>query len=376
VGMLGPTVMPHAVYLHSALVADRHGRARSADARAVLRGVRLDVVLAMVLAGAVNIGMLLVAATTLSGMEIDGLPDAVAGIGDRLGGAVATLFALGLLASGLASTSVGGYAGAVITEGLLHRHIPLLVRRVMTAGPALVLLAFGLNPTELLIGSQVVLSFGLPFALVPLVRIAADDELMRLAPTGRNVVRLAWLVVACKAPDGSYWALQSWQRLKPNYGGTRGAWELHLSHCRGSLAQLVVYQNWAHGRVRHIFGRFTYDGQGVYGFTSTPRGNPLDDYGRNVYVDTYDSAYGKGWHRANGFLTHHRGRTLGDFCFAFYPHAGHPNGNGSKYRATVVGPGVTPDVMWGANDIGPFDPAVQKQMQALERSWGDPKCRA
>ena len=187
---------------------------------------------------------------------------------------------------------------------------------------------------------------------------------------------LAWLVVACKAPDGSYWALQSWQRLKPNYGGTRGAWELHLSHWRGSLAQLVVYQNWAHGRVRHIFGRFTYDGQGVYGFTSTPRGNPLDDYGRNVYVDTFDSAYGKGWHRANGFLTHHRGRTLGDFCFAFYPHAGHPNGNGSKYRATVVGPGVTPDVMWGANDIGPFDPGVQKQMQALERSWGDPKCRA
>ena len=187
---------------------------------------------------------------------------------------------------------------------------------------------------------------------------------------------LAWLVVACKAPDGSYWALQSWQRLKPNYGGTRGAWELHLSHWRGSLAQLVVYQNWAHGRVRHIFGRFTYDGQGVYGFTSTPRGNPLDDYGRNVYVDTFDSAYGKGWHRANGFLAHHRGRTLGDFCFAFYPHAGHPNGNGSKYRATVVGPGVTPDVMWGANDIGPFDPAVQKQMQALERSWGDPKCRA
>src|SRR4051794_16116788 len=139
VGMLGATVMPHAVYLHSALVGDRHGRARSADARAVLRGVRLDVVLAMVLAGAVNIGMLPVAATTLSGLEIDGLPDAVAGIGDRLGGTVATLFALGLLASGLASTSVGGYAGAVITEGLLHRRIPLLVRRLMTAGPALVL---------------------------------------------------------------------------------------------------------------------------------------------------------------------------------------------------------------------------------------------
>jgi manganese transport protein len=196
VGMLGATVMPHAVYLHSALVGDRHGKARSTDARSVLRGVRLDVVLAMVLAGAVNIGMLLLAATTLTGLEIHSLPDAVAGIGARLGPAVATLFSLGLLASGLASTSVGGYAGAVITQGLLHRHIPLLVRRLMTAGPALVLLAFGLDPTELLIGSQVVLSFGIPFALVPLVRIAADDHLMRLAPTGRRVIQLAWLVVA------------------------------------------------------------------------------------------------------------------------------------------------------------------------------------
>ena len=196
VGMLGATVMPHAVYLHSALVGDRHGRATRTDAVSVLRGVRLDVVLAMVLAGAVNLGMLLVAATTLPGLQVRGLPDAVAGIGDRLGTTVATLFALGLLASGLASTSVGGYAGAVIAEGLLHRRIPLLVRRLMTAGPALVLLALGLDPTELLIGSQVVLSFGIPFALVPLVRIAADDRLMHLVPTGPNVIRLAWLVVA------------------------------------------------------------------------------------------------------------------------------------------------------------------------------------
>jgi len=195
VGMLGATVMPHAVYLHSALVGDRHGRARSDDALSVLRSVRLDVTLAMIFAGAVNIGMLLVAATTLAGLEIDGLPDAVAGIGHQLGEGVATLFALGLLASGLASTSVGGYAGAVITEGLLHRRIPLLVRRLMTAGPALVLLGLGLDPSELLIGSQVVLSFGIPFALVPLVRIAADRHLMRLAPTGRHVIRLAWLVV-------------------------------------------------------------------------------------------------------------------------------------------------------------------------------------
>ena len=187
---------------------------------------------------------------------------------------------------------------------------------------------------------------------------------------------LAWLVKACKAPDGSYWALQSWQRLKPNYGGTSGAWELHLSHWRGALPQLTVYQNWAYGGVRHIFGRLTYDGAGVYGFSSTPQGNPLDSYGRNIYLDTYDSAYGNGWHRENSFLTHHRGNTLGDFCYGFYPHAGHPSGEGTKYRATVEGPGVTPDLMWEANDIGrPLNPTVQDQMRTMERSWGDPKCR-
>ena len=204
---------------------------------------------------------------------------------------------------------------------------------------------------------------------------------IRYGQSGRGVCLrydgppLAWLVKACKAPDGSYWALQSWQRLKPNFGGTTGAWELHLSHWRGALAQLVVYQNWAVGGVRHIFGRLTYDGVGVYGFSSTGRGNPLDSYGRNVYVDTFDSAFGKGWHRANSFLTHHNGNTLGDFCYGFFPHAGHPSGQGTKYRATVEGPGVTPDVLWAADDAGPFDPGVQSRMQALERSWGDPKCR-
>jgi hypothetical protein len=186
---------------------------------------------------------------------------------------------------------------------------------------------------------------------------------------------LAWLVKACKAPDGSYWALQSWQRLKPNYGGAQGRWELHLSHWRGPLAQLVVYQNWAYGRYRHIFGRLTYRGRGVYGFKATGPGAPLDSYGRNIFVDTFDSAYGKGWHRENSFLTHHRGHTLGDFCYGFFPHSGHPAGRGTRYRATVEGPGVTPDVMWADDDVGAYDASVQSEMQALERSWGDPKCR-
>jgi hypothetical protein len=186
---------------------------------------------------------------------------------------------------------------------------------------------------------------------------------------------LAWLVKACKAPDGSYWALQSWQRLKSNYGGTRAPWELHLSHWRGPVAQLVIYQNWVYHRYRHLFGRLTYRGSGVFGFSATGHGSPLDSYGRNIYVDTFDSAYGRGWHRENGFLTHHRGHTLGDFCYGFFPHFGHPTGKGTKYRATVPGPGVTPDVMWTDDDIGAFNTSVQNQMQSLERSWGDPKCR-
>ena len=196
VGMLGATVMPHAVYLHSALVRDRHGRADAGCARAVLKGIRLDVVLAMLVAGTVNIGMLLVAASTLFGLQVDGLAAAQAALRAELGPSIATLFALALLASGLASTSVGGYAGAVIMDGLLRRRVPLVWRRVLTAVPALALLATGIEPTWLLILSQVVLSFGIPFALVPLTRIAADPTLMRLAPTRRGVIAVAWLVVA------------------------------------------------------------------------------------------------------------------------------------------------------------------------------------
>jgi hypothetical protein len=186
---------------------------------------------------------------------------------------------------------------------------------------------------------------------------------------------LPWLIKACKAPDGTYWALQFWQRLKPNYGGSKGVGELHLSHWRGPLPQLVVYQNWTPGGLRHIFGRFTYAGQGVFGFRSTTRGSPLDGYGRNVYLDTFDSAYGKGWRRENAFLTHRQGQTPGDFCYGFFPHSAHPSGEGTRYRAVVEGPGVTPDVMWQGDDVGPYDPALQNRMLSLERSWGDPKCR-
>jgi manganese transport protein len=196
VGMLGATVMPHAVYLHSALVRDRHGVADADCALPVLKGIRADVTAAMMFAGSVNVGMLLLAAGTLPGLEIDGLQAAHAAISSELGGWIGLVFALGLLASGLASTTVGGYAGAVIMDGLLQRRVPLLARRLVTAVPALILLAAGIDPTKALIISQVILSFGIPFALVPLVRIAGDVSAMRLVPTRRATVAVAWLVIA------------------------------------------------------------------------------------------------------------------------------------------------------------------------------------
>jgi len=196
VGMLGATVMPHAIYLHSALVRDRHGAADGRRASPTLRAIRTDVVLAMVVAGTVNVGMLLLAASALLGLDVAGLPAVQAGLRTEVGEGIAVLFALALLASGLASTAVGGYAGAVIMAGLLRRRVPLLWRRLVTAIPALLLLGAGFEPTQLLILSQVVLSFGIPFALLPLVRIAADPVLMRLVPTRRLTLVLAWLVIA------------------------------------------------------------------------------------------------------------------------------------------------------------------------------------
>jgi manganese transport protein len=131
----------------------------------------------MLIAGTVNVGMLLLAASTLNGLNVDGLQAAHSAIGAELGPLLALLCALALLASGLASTSVGGYAGSVIMDGVLHRRIPILWRRVLTAVPALIL-GLGLEPTRLLILSQVIVSFGIPFALVPLIRIASDPDLM------------------------------------------------------------------------------------------------------------------------------------------------------------------------------------------------------
>jgi manganese transport protein len=194
--MLGATVMPHAVYLHSGLARDRHGHpGPGRQRRWLLRVTRLDVGLAMLVAGAVNLSMVLVAATNLQGRDnTDSIEGAHAAVRDTLGPTVALFFAIGLLASGLASTSVGAYAGAMIMQGLLRRSYPLLLRRLVTLIPALVILAIGLDPSRALVLSQVVLSFGIPFALVPLVRLTSNRDLMGEDTNHRVTTALGWTV--------------------------------------------------------------------------------------------------------------------------------------------------------------------------------------
>jgi len=258
--ILGATIMPHAIYAHSALARDRHvpsgsavapgtvgaaapetaavriagtpplaagpergdplpsgpGRVALAAApaagtapgaagdasrvRTLLRATRWDVSVAMVVAGAVNLGILLLAAANLAGVEgTDSLEGAHAALAQGLGPIVATLFAVGLLASGLASTAVGAYAGAEIMHGLLHVRVPILARRLVTLVPALALLGLGVDPTFALVLSQVALSFGIPFALIPLVALTAQRRTLgryanRAATTAIGVVTSVLLI--------------------------------------------------------------------------------------------------------------------------------------------------------------------------------------
>jgi manganese transport protein len=185
--MLGATVMPHAIYVHSALARDRHGHVTEpGERRRLLKITRWDVVIALGIAGIVNIGMLLLAAANLRDVSgTDTIAGAHTAIEHALGPVVALVFAVGLLASGLASTSVGSYAGATIMAGLLKRRVPLFVRRVVTLLPALLVLALGVDPTGALVISQVALSFGIPFALVPLLRLTSDRSVMGEAANTR-----------------------------------------------------------------------------------------------------------------------------------------------------------------------------------------------
>ena len=185
--MLGATIMPHAVYLHSSLVNDHEGGTiPTADEhhseghlKSLLRATRIDIYWALGVAGVVNTGLLLLAASALQGQQgTDTIEGAHAAIASALGPTVGTVFAVGLLASGLASTSVGAYAGSEIMNGLLHIRVPLWARRLVSLVPALAILAAGAEPTWALVVSQVALSFGIPFAIIPLVSLTRDRRVM------------------------------------------------------------------------------------------------------------------------------------------------------------------------------------------------------
>ena len=203
---------------------------------------------------------------------------------------------------------------------------------------------------------------------------------------------LPFLVTACTAHDGSHWAVQRWRRSQANFGlppwkNGHGAWELRLSHWSGPVAKLEVWLDWSYnGRWHHLFGRLSYRGLPVHGFSTTPGGEPLDRYGRVLYLDTLDSAYGPGWYRENGFVAR---RPDGTFCYGFVPHTSHtgerrPAGHGLRYRLSVSGPGVTPDVQWEGAGLSGFDGADpghvahETAMNALQRQLmaGSTPCRA
>ena len=180
-GIIGATVMPHVIYLHSALTCRRDPVHTPAQRRRLLSAHRRGVLVAMGLAGLVNVAMLVVAAALFHGAGIPGtdtLEGVHAGLERALDAPAATLFALALLASGFASSGVGTYAGQVVMQGFVQRQIPLLLRRALTLAPALVVLSLGVDPTAALVFSQVVLAFGIPFALVPLVLLTRDRRLM------------------------------------------------------------------------------------------------------------------------------------------------------------------------------------------------------
>jgi manganese transport protein len=198
-GILGATVMPHVIYLHSALTQRRIPTNDDGERRRLLRFQRIDVVIAMALAGLVNMSMLVIAASLFhdSGLTgIDSLEGAHAGFSSLAGPLAALAFATALLASGFASSSVGTFAGQVVMQGFIGRSIPLVVRRLVTMTPALIVLALGLDPTRSLVMSQVVLSFGIPFALIPLVMLTRRRQVMGALVNRRLTTTVAFVVAA------------------------------------------------------------------------------------------------------------------------------------------------------------------------------------
>jgi hypothetical protein len=192
--------------------------------------------------------------------------------------------------------------------------------------------------------------------------------------------KLAFGVAACDAPDGSYWALQQWRRRLPDYGvepnAQQSSAELHLAHWTGALPVLKVATDWSYHRWQHLFGTYTYDGKAVFGFGSTSTGQPLDSFGRNVYLDSKNSNYidGKGtWMRVNSWLTH---ESTGAWCYGVSPHgSADRTGAGSEYRLTIIGPGVTPDVSVTVKSPGAYNATADAAQNTKIAALHDTLCR-
>jgi hypothetical protein len=187
---------------------------------------------------------------------------------------------------------------------------------------------------------------------------------------------LPFFVAGCKAPDGSYWSLQSWQRNLPMRGfdpwtDEQKGFELHLSHWSGPLPELEIHQHWTYGGSQQgFFGRLVYQGQAVYG-TRSPSARVTDPWARNVYIDTFNSDYGSGWRHDTAINTH---PGSGGFCYTFVPQApptGYPssqprgNGLGERYRISAMGPGLTPIVQWEGARLGQYDRARNAETSAV-----------
>jgi manganese transport protein len=197
VGILGATVMPHVIYLHSSLTQSRIVPETDAEAKKLLRYTRIDVVIAMSIAGLINMAMLVMAASTFfeKGLHnVGSIEGAHKTLQPLLGSAASTIFAIALIGSGLSSSAVGTLAGQVVMQGFIRKQIPIAVRRLVTMAPAFVAIGIGVDPSRTLVISQVVLSFGIPFALVPLVMFTSRGSLMGVLVNRRTTVALATVV--------------------------------------------------------------------------------------------------------------------------------------------------------------------------------------
>jgi len=199
VGIIGATVMPHVIYLHSALTQHRIVGVNEEEKRRIFHFELVDVIVAMSIAGVINMCMLIIAASTFHTRGLVDVGDDLSQVSDALGTYLGShadlLFGIALLASGLSSSSVGTLAGQVVMQGFIGRRIPIFVRRIVTMTPALIIVAIGVDPSRALVLSQVVLSFGIPFALVPLILVCSRRELMG-SLVNRRITTLAAILVA------------------------------------------------------------------------------------------------------------------------------------------------------------------------------------